>query len=96
MYKAIKMIAGEIDVVEHFSLSMDVFPSTLNHNGILFSLGTRPDFEYYEWKTAAVHTQFIVVEFIFSAVYGISDAALIQFQLIYDTLSWVQRISLRL
>ena len=59
---------GEIDVRDQFSLSMEVFPSTLNHNGILFSLGTRPNFEYYEWKTAAVSTQFIVIEFIFSAV----------------------------
>jgi len=60
--------AGETDVSEHFSLSMEVFPSVLNHNGILFSVGSRPNFEYYEWKTAAVNTQFIVVEFIFSAV----------------------------
>ena len=59
---------GETDVSEHFSLSMEVFPSTLNHNGILFSVGSKPNFEYYEWKTAAVNTQFIVVEFIFSAV----------------------------
>ena len=59
---------GERDVNEHFSLSMQVFPSTLNHNGILFSVGSKPNFEYYEWKTAAVNTQFIVVEFIFSAV----------------------------
>jgi hypothetical protein len=62
------LYAGEIDVRDPFSLSMEVFPSTLNHNGILFSLGTRPNFEYYEWKTAAVNTQFIVIEFIFSAV----------------------------
>jgi len=59
---------GETDVSEHFSLSMEVFPSTLNHNGVLFSVGSKPNFEYYEWKTAAVNTQFIVVEFIFSAV----------------------------
>lgn len=59
---------GETDVSEHFSLSMEVFPSVLNHNGILFSAGSRPNFEYYEWKTAAVNTQFIVVEFIFSAL----------------------------
>ena len=59
---------GETDVSDHFSLYMEVFPSTLNHNGVLFSVGSKPNFEYYEWKTAAVNTQFIVVEFIFSAV----------------------------
>lgn len=62
------LLTGEIDVTNAFSLTMEVLPSTKNHNGILFSLGTRPNFEYYEWKTAAVNTQFIVVEFIFSAV----------------------------
>ena len=64
----VKLTEGERDVSEHFSLSMEVFPSSLNHNGVLFSVGSRPNFEYYEWKTAAVNTQFIVVEFIFSAV----------------------------
>jgi len=63
---------GETDVSEHFSLQMEVFPSTINHNGILFSVGSKPNFEYYEWKTAAVNTQFLVVEFIFSAV-GLHD-----------------------
>jgi hypothetical protein len=32
------------------------------------SVGSSPNFEYYEWKTKAVHTQFLVVEFIFSAL----------------------------
>lgn len=62
------MCKGEVDVSTTFSISMEVWPSTLNHNGILFSVGTKPNFEYYEWKTAAVNTQFLVVEFIFSAV----------------------------
>lgn len=62
------LFEGETDVSDHFHLQMEVFPSTLNHNGILFSVGSKPNFEYYEWKTAAVNTQFIVVEFIFSAV----------------------------
>jgi hypothetical protein len=59
---------GELDVSDQFSLSMEVFPSTINHNGILFSLGSKPNFEYYEWKTDAVNTQYIVVEFLFSAL----------------------------
>jgi len=66
-------LAGSVDVGDRFSLSMEVMPSPLNHNGILFSVGSRTTFDYYEWKTAAVHTQFIVVEFIFSAVSSINE-----------------------
>jgi len=57
-----------VDVSDGFSLEMDVMPSPMNHNGILFSVGSKRIFNYYEWKTAAVHTQFLVVEFIFSAL----------------------------
>ena len=57
----------------HFSISEDVdiqfevFPDRLDHDGVLFSIGTEK-FEYYEWKTKAVKTQFFVIEFYFSAV----------------------------
>lgn len=59
---------GEVDVTDSFTMSMEVMPSPLNHNGILLSVGSTPNFEYYEWKTKAVSTQFLVVEFIFSAL----------------------------
>ena len=62
------MIPGNINVRDDFSLYMEVFPSPLNHNGILLSVGTSPNFGYYEWKTKAVHVQFLVLEFLFSAV----------------------------
>lgn len=60
-------------MTDGFAMSMDVLPSPLNHNGILLSVGSSPNFEYYEWKTKAVHTQFLVVEFIFSAVSQSTD-----------------------
>ncbi|ESO13114.1 hypothetical protein HELRODRAFT_188112 [Helobdella robusta] len=59
---------GEINVGDDFSLYMEVLPSPMNHNGILLSVGSKTNFGYYSWKTEAVTVQFLVVEFIFSAL----------------------------
>ena len=59
---------GETSVGDSFQLSMDVLPSTINHDGILFSIGWRPNFLYFEPMTPAEDTQFLVVEFIYSSV----------------------------
>ena len=50
-----------------FEISFEVLPDRINHNGPLFSMGT-DEFQYYEWKTKAVKTQFLVIEFVYSAV----------------------------
>jgi len=59
---------GEMYVDDNFNIEMEVLPSPLNHDGILFSIGSKRSFDYYEWRTAAVHTQYLVLEFIFSAL----------------------------
>jgi len=60
-------IGNHYAVSDQVDISFDVFPDRLNHDGVLFSVGTE-DYEYYEWKTKAVTTQFFVVEFYFSAI----------------------------
>ena len=57
----------DIPANREFEIQFEVLPDKLNHNGPLFSIGT-DEFEYYEWKTKAVKTQFLVVEFVYSAV----------------------------
>jgi len=59
---------NEMHVDDNFIIEMEVLPSPLNHDGILFSIGSKRSFDYYEWRTAAVHTQYLVLEFIFSAL----------------------------
>jgi len=51
----------------NFEISFNVLPSSNNHDGPLFAIGTE-NFAYYEWKTKAVKTQFLVVEFFYSAL----------------------------
>jgi len=50
-----------------FVISFDALPSSNNHDGPLFAIGTE-NFQYYEWKTKAVKSQFFVVEFFYSAL----------------------------
>jgi hypothetical protein len=57
----------DIPATRDFEIAFEVLPDRINHNGPLFSIGT-DEFEYYEWKTDAVKTQFLVVEFVYSAM----------------------------
>jgi len=57
----------DIEPSRDFEISFEVLPSATMHDGPLFSIGTEK-FAYYEWKTKAVDTQFVVVEFFYSAI----------------------------
>lgn len=55
--------AGEMDVVDGFSVTMEIFAHPFTHNGILFGVG---------WQSAFSLTspvgQYLVLEFIHSSV----------------------------
>ena len=67
--RKVDLFSGYYDIPSNreFEIMFDVMPSASNHDGPLFAIGTE-NFAYYEWKTKAVKTQFMVVEFFYSAV----------------------------
>lgn len=59
---------GNIDVGVEFEIEMDVLPTSTDHDGNLFAIGSKRVFPYYEWRTKANSTQYLVVEIVYSSV----------------------------
>mgnify|MGYP001545130066 CR=1 FL=1 len=57
-----------MDVGENFSIEMEVMPAPTDHDGNLFAIGSKRKFPYYEWRTKANSTQYLVVEIVYSSV----------------------------
>ena len=57
------------DFIGDLEVSFWVLPDRKFHNGPLFNVGSVDNFKYYEWKTKAIHTQFMVVEITYEAVH---------------------------
>ena len=56
------------DFTGDLDISFWILPDLTYHNGPLFNVGSEDNFKYYEWKTKAVKTQFMVVEITYKAV----------------------------
>ena len=50
---------------EGFSVSMEVLAHPLSHNGVLFAVGWKPNFEF---KWTSTIGQYVVLEFVHSEV----------------------------
>ncbi|ELU10487.1 hypothetical protein CAPTEDRAFT_223792 [Capitella teleta] len=59
---------GEMDVSDDFEIEMTVLPTGSDHDGNLFAIGSKRKFPYYEWRTKANSTQYLVVEIVYSSV----------------------------
>ena len=62
------MNADPYDFTGDLDISFWILPDLIYHNGPLFNVGSEDNFKYYEWKTKAVKTQFMVVEITYEAV----------------------------
>ena len=60
--------AGNMDATDNFNIEMDVLPNSRDHDGNLFAIGSKRVFPYYEWRTKANSTQYLVVEIVYSSV----------------------------
>ncbi|ELT88106.1 hypothetical protein CAPTEDRAFT_202741 [Capitella teleta] len=58
---------GRQDVLDTFSVEMDVIAPPDDFNGNLFAVGSKRDFPYYERQWVAELTQFLVVEIFYSS-----------------------------
>jgi hypothetical protein len=57
-----------MDVSENFAIEMEVLAAPTAHDGNLFAIGSKQEFPYYEWRTKANGTQYLVVEIVYSSV----------------------------